>query len=137
MDIARSGFELLVTGPEPLSFDCRGIEGLPDRRVPLDELLDRLLHGHCSQQVKDTVWALLVERSRTVGSAWTLACVGMALPALAGVAKRLTARYAGDPNDVHAEVLAGFLSARARSTLLGLASSFGSSGLPTVEVWPR
>ncbi|MCI3928799.1 hypothetical protein [Streptomyces sp. AN091965] len=111
LDIARSSFELLVTGVHPLSLDCRGLNGLPNRCVPLDELLDRLLHGHCPQRAKDAVWIMLVERSRTIGATWTLACAGMALPALASVARRLTARYAGDPHDVHAEVLSGFLSA--------------------------
>ncbi|WP_282795238.1 hypothetical protein [Streptomyces sp. CC224B] len=111
LDVARKGFDHLVTGTEPLSLDCRGLEGLPDRCVALDELLDRLLHGPCPQEVKDYVWCVLVERSRTVGATWALACAGMALPALANVAKRLAARHSAEPYDVHAEVLLGFLTA--------------------------
>ncbi|WP_051854518.1 hypothetical protein [Streptomyces sp. NRRL B-1347] len=111
MDIARSSFELLVDGADPLSLDCRGLDGLPNCFVPLDELLHCLLHGPCPQHTKDIVWSMLVERSRSLGATWTLACAGMALPALAGVAKRLAAQYAGDPYDLHAEVLAGFLHA--------------------------
>ncbi|MEU5437176.1 hypothetical protein AB0G73_27880 [Streptomyces sp. NPDC020719] len=59
------------------------------------------------------MWELLVRRSRAEGGTWTMACAGMALPALAGISGWLAARYPGDPFDVHAEVLSGFLGALA------------------------
>ncbi|WP_405657719.1 hypothetical protein [Streptomyces sp. NBC_00079] len=113
LDTARESFTWLVTGPEPLSLDGRPFPGLPNRTIPLDELRDRMLRRRCPIRTRDAVWAHLVRRSREEGATWTLACTGMALPALAGVARWLAARYPGDPFDVHAEVLSGFLGALA------------------------
>lgn len=111
LDIARDTFTWLVTGPHPVSLNGRLFPGLPDRYVPLDEVRDRLLARRCPQATRDAVWAHLVLRSRTEGATWTVAAVGMALPALTSVAATLTERFAGDPADVHAEVLRGFLTA--------------------------
>ncbi|MFE0099811.1 hypothetical protein [Streptomyces sp. NPDC059009] len=111
LDVARKCFIWLVTGPKPLTVDCRGLAGLPHRAVPLDELLERLLHGRCPRETKDAVWRTLVLRSRAEGAPWTLACIGMARPALVRIAKRLAARCPGEGLDVHAEVLSGFLGA--------------------------
>lgn len=111
IDIARNTFTWLVTGPHPMSLDGRHFEGLPNRLVPLDEVRDRLLARTCPQATRDAVWAHLVLRSRAEGAAWTVAAVGIALPALTSVAATLSARFAGDPADVHAEVLRGFLAA--------------------------
>lgn len=110
LDAARSAFGWLVTGPEPLSVGGREFAGLPDRAVPLDEVRQRLLRRHCPQPVRDAVWAHLVGRSRADAGAWTVGCVGVALPALTGIAAKLTARFVGDPRDIHAAVLAGFLA---------------------------
>ncbi|WP_198962006.1 hypothetical protein [Pseudonocardia sp. MH-G8] len=110
LDAARSAFGWLVTGPEPLSVDGREFAGLPDRTVPLDEVRQRLLRRRCPQPVRDAVWAHLVRRSRAEAGASTVGCVGVALPALTGIAAKLTARFAGDPRDIHAAVLAGFLA---------------------------
>ncbi|MBL7496184.1 hypothetical protein I6A84_21725 [Frankia sp. CNm7] len=107
----RDCFALLVAGPEPLAVDGSPFLGLPDRLVPLDELRDRLMASRCPQSTRDTAWALVIRRSREHGSAWTVGCAGMALPALASVAGRLSRYSAADPFDVHAEVLAGFLAA--------------------------
>lgn len=110
LDVARDTFTWLVTGPAPLSVNGRRFAGLPHRRVALDELRDRLLARRCPQTTRDSVWAHLVTRSRIRGASWTVGAVGVALPALTSVAARLTARLAGDPADVHAEVLRGFLA---------------------------
>lgn len=110
LDVAREAFALLVTGPRPLSVDGRRFPGLPRRWVALDEVRDRLLARWCPQATRDAVWAHLVTRSRTQGAAWTVGAVGVALPALTSVAARLSARLAGDPSEVHAEVLRGFLT---------------------------
>ncbi|MGH3826144.1 MAG: hypothetical protein ACRDQX_03070 [Pseudonocardiaceae bacterium] len=110
LDIARDAFAWLVTGPAPLSIHGRRFAGMPHRRVALDELRDRLLARRCPQVTRDAVWAHLVARSRDRGASWTVGAVGVALPALTSVAARLTARFAGDPADVHAEVLRGFLA---------------------------
>ncbi|TWP46085.1 hypothetical protein FKR81_37275 [Lentzea tibetensis] len=84
--------------------------GLPGRRVPLNELRDRLLRRGCPQTLRDAAWAHLVLLARTEGGTWTVGAVGVALPALTSIAARLSARFAGDPSDIHAAVLAGFVA---------------------------
>lgn len=111
LDTARTAFRLLTIGPAPISIDGQPFSGLPARRVPLDEVRDRLLARDCPQVVRDAVWTHLVLMARTKRGAWTVGCVGVALPALVRVAAKLSARFAADPADIHAEVLAGFLQA--------------------------
>ncbi|WP_394617348.1 hypothetical protein JNUCC0626_48455 [Lentzea sp. JNUCC 0626] len=110
LDAARSAFEWLVTGPHPVSVDGCAFAGLPPRRIPLDELRNRLLRRQCTQKLRDEVWAHLVLRARTDGSTWTIGCVGVALPALTTTAATLSAKFANDPSDIHAAVLAGFIA---------------------------
>ena len=111
LDIARDAFTWLVTGPNPVSLNGRLFPGLPSRQVPLDEVRDRLLARRCPQATRDAVWAHLVLRSRIEGATWTVVAVGVALPALTSVAATLADRFPGDPADVHAEVVRGFLAA--------------------------
>jgi hypothetical protein len=108
LDIARDAFALLVAGPEPLAVDGRDFAGLPDRMIPLNELRDLLLGG-CTWSTRDQVWVHLVEQARRAGSAWTVGCVGVALPALLAVANRLGERLTEDRDDVCAAALTGFL----------------------------
>ncbi|WP_246562653.1 hypothetical protein [Streptomyces roseirectus] len=82
--------------------------------MPLDELRGLLLRRGCPRLTRDAVWAQLVRRSRREGAVWTLACTGMALPALAGVVRRLGEGCAGEAFDVQAEVVSGFLDGLAR-----------------------
>ena len=110
LDNARTAFDWLVTGPAPMSIDGRFFPGLPDRQVPLDELRELLLDPHLPMSAVDLVWMHLVSRSRDEGGAWTVACVGVALPALFAIAAELCAKYADDYRDIHAAVLTGFLS---------------------------
>ncbi|WP_246843329.1 hypothetical protein [Allokutzneria sp. NRRL B-24872] len=113
MDIARDTFAWLVTGPHPVSLNGRLFPGLPPRRIPVDEVRDRLLSRGCPQATRDAVWAHLVARSRMEGATWTVVAVGVAAPALVSAAARLSHRFAGDAADVHAEVVRGFLDALA------------------------
>jgi hypothetical protein len=110
LDAARSAFEWLVAGPHPVSVDGRLFPGLPARRVPLNELRDRLLRRRCPQTLRDAAWAHLVLLARTEGGAWTVGAVGVALPALTSIAATLSAKFAGDRSDIHAAVLAGFVA---------------------------
>ncbi|WP_431879441.1 hypothetical protein [Amycolatopsis sacchari] len=110
LDAARAAFEWLVTGDHPVAVDGRLFPGLPRRRVPLNELRDRLLRRRCPQTLRDAVWAHLVLLARTEGGTWTVGAVGVALPALTSIAATLSARFAGDPSDIHAAVLAGFVA---------------------------
>lgn len=112
LDIARRTFRFLVSGSHPIGLDGRAIAGWPARLVPMDEVAERVLHRRCPQRVRDQVWKQLVTRARGEGgAAWTLSCVGVALPALTTIAARLTSRFVADPADIHAAVLAGFLVA--------------------------
>ncbi|QNP68822.1 sigma-70 family RNA polymerase sigma factor [Streptomyces roseirectus] len=114
LDTVRECFVRLVSGPEPLSVDGRAFHGLPQRAVPLDEVRGLLMRRGCPRLTRDAVWALLVRRARREDGVWTLACAGMALPALAGVVRRLDEGCAGDAFDLQAEVVAGFLDGLAR-----------------------
>jgi hypothetical protein len=112
LDAAESVFRLLTTGPEPLALHAsRYAAGLPDRPVPLDELRVLLLHPATSTRARNQVWAELVRRARTSGPAWVIALTGVALPGLRRAAASLTPGYCGDPADLRAEVLTGFLAA--------------------------
>lgn len=111
LDVARDAFTTLVTGPNPLGLDGRPFPGLPDRRLPLPQVRALLLARSCPQQTRDAVWRELVTRSRREGGAWTVGCVGVALPALTRSAAQLTARFADDPSDIVAAILTGFLTA--------------------------
>jgi hypothetical protein len=106
----RRAFELLGQGPRPVGLDGRRFEGLPDRQVPLAEVREWMLQRRVPTAARDAVWGHLVRRARQYGDTWTVACAGMALPALTGTSRWLVARYPGDPFDMQAEVVAGFLS---------------------------
>jgi hypothetical protein len=117
LDNARAAFEWLVTGPHPVSIDGRLFPGLPVCRVPLDELRERLLRRHCPQALRDAVWRHLVLLSRSEGGTWTVGAVGVALPALTTIVATLSAKFVGDPSDIHAAVLAGFVAELAKIDL--------------------
>ncbi len=117
LDVTRDAFTALVIGPRRLSLDGSDFPGLPDRRLPLTQLRTLLLARSCPQQTRDAVWRELITRSRREGGAWTVGCVGVALPALTRSAAQLTARFADDPADIVAAVLAGFVTALSSADL--------------------
>jgi hypothetical protein len=113
LDVLDASFRLLAAGPQPLAVHAsRLAAGLPDRPVPVDELRVLLLHPATSAHARNAVWADLVRRARAGGGdpAWTVALCGIALPGLRRAAAALTAGYRGDPADLQAEVLTGFLA---------------------------
>jgi len=112
LEALAGAFRLLVTGPQPLALHAgRLAAGLPDRLVPLDELTVLLLHPSVSTAARNKVWAELVRRARSGDPAWTVGLTGVALPGLTRAVAGLAAAYRGDPADLEAEVLAGFLAA--------------------------
>lgn len=113
LGVARTAFIALTSGTDPLVLDTTSYPGLPDRLVVLSDLRTRLLSQSCPPATRDLVWREMVTRSRTFGEAWTIGCVGLAMPALTTLATQLSARFAGDRSDVHAEILRGFLTALA------------------------
>ncbi|MFC3454344.1 sigma-70 family RNA polymerase sigma factor [Amycolatopsis speibonae] len=107
--MARSTFGWLVTGPDPVSVDGREIPGLPPRPVPLDELGALLRADGCAQATRDAAWTYLITRARAERGTWTVACVGMALPALLRAATSVTRHFTGDRHDINAAVLTAFV----------------------------
>jgi hypothetical protein len=83
-------------------------------KVPLLALRGRVLLGGLPLAVTNRMWSLLVTRVDALGEAWTVAAVGMALPALRGLARDLGGRSAEGRVDLDAEILGGFLTALAR-----------------------
>ena len=111
-DAADAAFRLLCAGPQPLALHASQVAaGLPDRPVPLDELRVLLLHPSTSTSARNAVWAELVRRARDGGPAWTVGLAGIAMPGLRRAAGSLAAAYRGDPADLQAEILTGFLAA--------------------------
>lgn len=109
LDAAQRAFDLLTCPPAPLGVDTRGIEGLPERMLPLDHLRDLLLKPEATTVVRDRVWSDLVTRARRDGPAWVVAAVGMALPGLRKQAGLLASGWKGDSDDLDAELIVGFL----------------------------
>lgn len=89
LDAAQRAFGLLTIPPAPLAFDCRGVTGLPQRLVPLDELRRLLISDATPRPVRDVVWREVVTRARRDGPAWVITAVGLALPGLRRRAGRL------------------------------------------------
>jgi hypothetical protein len=111
-DAADTAFGLLCAGPQPLALHAsRVAAGLPDRPVPLDELRVLLLHPSASASARNQVWAELVRRARGGDPAWVIGLTGIAMPGLRRAAGSLAAAWRGDPADLQADVLTGFLSA--------------------------
>jgi hypothetical protein len=112
LDSADTAFRLLTTGPRPLALNpARLAPGLPDRQVPLGELKAVLLHPATSTKARNAVWAGLVRRAQAGEPAWVIGLTGVAMPGLRRAVASLSAAYRGDPEDLQAEVLAGFLAA--------------------------
>jgi hypothetical protein len=111
LDLARDRFAALTTGPHPPTVDGTLFPGLPAKPLPLDEVRDLLLTRQCPQATSDAVWTYLVKRARTRQQTWTEAALGIALPALTATAAHLARRCPGDPADLHAELVCGFLQA--------------------------
>jgi len=111
LDSLDAAFRLLTAGPRPLALHASQLApGLPDRPVPVGELRVLLLHPATSSAARNAVWAELVRRARSGDPAWTVALAGIALPGLRRATAVLTAAYRGDPFDLQAEVLTGFLT---------------------------
>lgn len=109
LDAAEAAFRLLTTGPAPLAVDGSVLgHGLPHRLLPLDEVRERLLDPSTGHEAREAIWQVLVRNARERGAAWVVGAVGVALPGLRNVAGVLARGYAGDVEDLDAEVVAGF-----------------------------
>lgn len=109
LDAAQRAFELLTTPPQPLTFDGRRIDGLPDRVIAVDRLRRLLIDDATPRTVRDAAWREFVTLARGGDPAWVLAAVGLAMPGLRRRAGRLAFGWHGETADLDAELLAGFL----------------------------
>jgi hypothetical protein len=117
---ASKAFDLLVAPPATLAIDGATLgHGLPARPVPLDELRRLLLARTCPPATRDAAWALLITNARTIGPAWVIGAVGMAMPALTRMAGRLCTGHPQLVQDIEAELLAGFLEGLRHGDLSG------------------
>ncbi|WP_433281721.1 hypothetical protein [Micromonospora sp. CA-244673] len=111
---ADAAFTALTGEPAPLTLDLDTC-GVPDAAgsgvMTLPALRDWLLRHPQAYALRDGVWRELIRRARLDGPAWVIAAVGMAMPALRRYAGQLCAGYDGDPDDIDAEILTGFLTA--------------------------
>jgi len=111
-DAAEAAFRLLCAGPQPLALHAGKVAaGLPGRPVPLDELRVLLLHPATPARARNRVWAELVRRARAGDPAWMVGLAGVAMPGLRRAVGSLAGAWRGDPADLQAEVLTGFLAA--------------------------
>ncbi|MEV6495005.1 hypothetical protein AB0M20_41250, partial [Actinoplanes sp. NPDC051633] len=85
--------------------------GLPDGVIALPVLRTWLLRHPRSYTTRDAVWRELIRRARLDGPAWVIAATAMAMPALRRYAGQLRSGWAGDAQDLDAEILTGFLTA--------------------------
>ncbi|GAA4574350.1 hypothetical protein GCM10023176_41230 [Micromonospora coerulea] len=114
LDAADAAFAALTCDPAPMTLDLDMFDpgtGLPADVRTLPALRDWLLAHPRAFTARDEVWRELIRRARLDGPAWVIAAVGMAMRALRRYASHLSAGYGGDPNDIGAEVLTGFLAA--------------------------
>ncbi|WP_319461474.1 hypothetical protein [Micromonospora sp. RTP1Z1] len=114
LDAADAAFVALTSDPAPLSIDLDMFDpddGLPSGVTALPAVRDWLLRHPRAYTARDMLWRELIRRARMCGPQWVIAAVGMAMPALRRYAGQLCAGYGGDPDDIDAEILTGFLAA--------------------------
>lgn len=129
LDTLEATFRMLCRGPGPLAMP--GSMFAPGRRRPvrLVEARELLLWpDRMPPDARDAVWAELIRRAQTDpadpaasgrlvevsgagAAAWVVGAAGVLAPGLRRVCDRLAAGWAGDRDDLEAEVLAGFLTA--------------------------
>ncbi|MBS2545403.1 sigma-70 region 4 domain-containing protein [Catenulispora sp. NL8] len=107
---AECAFNRLTTGPNPLTLDGMQLgEPFPAQRLMLDAVREIVLKRSNQIAPRDAVWVELVRNVRTYGGDWTIAAVGMALPALKWLGGAYAMKYDGHPADLDGEILTGFL----------------------------
>jgi hypothetical protein len=123
--VAGLAFDALTSEPRRLSLDCTeladregGQLGLPDGPVLLSDLRTWLLEHPRNLAAVNAVWRELISRARRPTEAgrndWQLAAIGMAMPRLVKQAGALARDFRGDPADIDAAIVEGFLQALTR-----------------------
>jgi hypothetical protein len=116
-DTLQKTFDLLVAGPNPLAFDGTEIDGLPDRAIPLDELMAMLLHPSTQYEVRDAVVNALVATAKRDHESATIGLAGVLLPGLRCAAYPMATAFPDQAEDIEAEMLVCFLKAVAEVEL--------------------
>lgn len=78
-DTLEATFRLGCAGPKPWSIDGRGVPGLANRMIPLDELRGMLLHPSTSYQTRDAALSVLASAARAEGGTAMVGLVGVLL----------------------------------------------------------
>ncbi|MER7276649.1 hypothetical protein ABT369_19615 [Dactylosporangium sp. NPDC000244] len=108
-------FAALTCDPDPLRIDLSHLDpdlGLPAGAINVADLRRWMAAHPRHWPALDAVWRELITRARLDGPAWVVTATALALPALVRHAAALVAGgWHGDPDDVDAEVLTGFLAA--------------------------
>ena len=113
-DALEDTFQLLSTGPHPLAFDGRSVDGLPERDIPLAELRAMLLHPSVPFSVRDAAVGALVARAQREGGRWTVGIAGVLLPGVRRAVFPLFEACPGKGAELESEALVAFLTALAR-----------------------
>jgi hypothetical protein len=110
--VAQRTFDLVTTEPTDLHLHGGDFgDDLPARPIGLGELRTLLLRPATSTRTRDAVWRELIGRARGDRSTWVVVAVGMAMPGLRRAARVLKLSFPGDPADLEAEIVRGFLEA--------------------------
>jgi len=120
LQVAGLAFDALTSQPRMLSLDCTDLTrdagrdlGLPDGPVLLCDLRAWLLAHADNHPAVNAVWRELIRRAR-LDKDWQIAALGMAMPRLVRQAGALARDYRGDPADIDAAMVEGFLHALTR-----------------------
>ncbi|MBF6518589.1 hypothetical protein IU421_30565 [Nocardia cyriacigeorgica] len=111
LGVMRSAFGRMADEPVPPGVAKFG------RAVSWGELRELLLDPAVPIEAVDAIWVRLIEQSRRDGEAAVVACVGVALPMLAGLTRRVAKFWMRSREDVEATVVAGFVTELARVDL--------------------
>ncbi len=114
-DVLEAHFRALTAGPRPHCFDGTRVPGLPARPIPLEELRSLLLHPSTPYAVRDQTINALLERARRDGGPAMVGLAGVLLPGLRRAAWPLTQAHPDKRADLQAEILAGLITAAART----------------------
>jgi DNA-directed RNA polymerase specialized sigma24 family protein len=122
LEIAATAFDALTSRPRLLSLDCTTLAGqpgaqwgLPARPMLLRELREWMLEHRDNYPARNAIWRELISRARKLRGEWLIAAIGMAIPRLVRDAGTLARDYRGDPADIDAAMVEGFLHALTRT----------------------
>jgi len=108
LDVADDAFTVMIQGPRPLELNLAGIPRLraTDGSLPAVRIL--LARPDLPGEVLDGIWGRIL--GRRPAREWTVAAVGLMMPALRHVSRTFGPVFSGESEDLDGEVLAGFLA---------------------------